>query len=73
MAKTITLTPLTCTISNTKAGTTVADIKYTPTLSTTWVAGSAETFGEGEYNSGTTAEAQYMHIIYDDLVAIQGS
>lgn len=69
MAKTITHTPLTCTISNTKAGTTVADIKYTPTLSTTWVAGSSETFGEGEFNSATTTATQYIHIIYDNLVA----
>lgn len=68
--RTVTHTPQTVTINNTKAGTTVADIKYTPTLSTTLVDGSAITYGEGEIADATTATATYLHIIYDDLVTI---
>lgn len=72
MANTITHTPQTCTITNAVSGTTAADIKYVPTLSTTWVAGASETFSEGEYNNGTTTHTQYLHILYDDLVTKYG-
>lgn len=68
MARTITLTPQTVTITSTKVGSVVSEVRYDPTLSTTLVDGSPITYWEGEYNSGTTTTTCYIHQINDDLV-----
>lgn len=73
MARTITHQPRTVTLANTKAGTTVADIKYNPTLSTTLTNGSTATYGEWEIGWATTTTTCYMDNIVDDLVTKYGS
>ena len=73
MARTITHQPRTVTITNTKSGTSVADIKYTPTLSTTLVNGTAVTYGEWEIDWATTTNTCYIDSITDDLVTKYGS
>ena len=67
MGNTITLQPRTCAITNTAAGSSVADRKYTPSLTTTLTNWSAITYAEGEYNGGTTTYTCYIDSIIDDL------
>jgi hypothetical protein len=72
MARNVTLTPQTVTIAATKAGSTVFDIRYNPTLSTTLVDGSVITYTEGTtsgvFTDSTTTTVNYIHQINDDLV-----
>ena len=68
MVNTITHQPRTVTISSTACGTSVTNRRYDPTLSTTLNNGSAVTYAEGEYNSGTTTHTYYIDSISDDLV-----
>ena len=68
--KTITHTPQTETLSSSASGSSVADRKYVPSLSTTWSSGTSETFVEWELGSTNTTATQYLHIIYDNLVAV---
>ena len=72
MARTITLQPQAVTIAATKVGSTVFTQRYDPTLSTTLVNGSAETFSEGPasgvFTDSTTGQTFYIHQINDDLV-----
>lgn len=64
MAKTITVTPQTQTISNTIQSSAV-DTKFIPTVGS-FVNGASATYGEG--SATTQAETFYMHNIVDDLV-----
>ena len=68
MAKTITITPQTSAQTNTQSWSTVADKKYTPTLTSAWADWSAITYTEGEIGWATTSETNYIHQITDDLV-----
>lgn len=65
---TITHQPQVAAQTNTQSGTTVADKKYVPTLTSTRSNGSAETFAEGEFNGWTTTHTYIIHNITDDLV-----
>ena len=77
MARTITLTPQTSAQTNTKAGTTIFDIRYNPTLTTTWTAGSDVSYAEGTasgvFTDSTTAQTFYIPTITDTLVTKYGT
>lgn len=64
MAKTITVTPQTQTITNTIQSSSV-DTKFIPTVGS-FVNGASATYGEG--SATTQAETFYIHNIVDDLV-----
>lgn len=73
MARTVTHQPQTFAITNTKSGSTVADIKYTPSsLVTSWSNGTAVTYGEGELGGATTSNTYYLPTITDDAVTKYG-
>jgi len=73
MARTVTHQPQSFAITNTKAGSTVADIKYTPSsLATSYSNGTAATYGEGELGGATTSNTCYLPVITDDLVTKYG-
>lgn len=73
MARTVTHQPQTFAVTNTKAGSTVADIKYTPSsLATSYSNGTAATYGEGELGGATTSNTSYLHVQTDDLVTKYG-
>lgn len=72
MARTVTLQPQAVTITSAKVGSVVTSQRYDPTLSTTLVNGSAETFAEWTssyyFTDSTTGQTFYIHQINDDLV-----
>lgn len=72
MARNIVLQPRTVTISATVVWTTVFDLKYNPTLSTTLTNWSTTTYTEwtasGVFTDSTTAQTYYIDNIVDNLV-----
>jgi len=72
MARTLTKQNRSVTIAATKAGSTVFDVRYNPTLSTTLTNGTTETFSEGTatgvFTDSTTGQTFYVDQINDDLV-----